>query len=560
MSAKRSHTLSNDDPSLHSLAIDGLPGAVHSSSLGEALTTDLLQDVSTTIDGRDSMSPAVLLPPEILCNIFDLVRLLHSSRRRSRSLRWIVVTHVCRQWRNTAIAFPALWSHISFRHTAFAEIMLQRSKGALLSLEHRSKEDAPEGFEAVFNRVLSQPERLRMVDLCTNGSGPEADTCASSIVSILDRPLPHLEQLRLFAASGGLLGLPRPRPLALRIPWQSLFGGHAPSLQHLDLEECPASIWKALPFASTALTSLLLRAPISGRDRPTMTDFMGALSRMANLRRLSLHHILPLLSDHSPAFCFGSASYLLLPALEDLKLKDSLDSIDAFVACIRIPESTAISIDMSERVQDSLSISRFLENLANTNPSRTLVSFGIYSNDFFLGFIRAQVKLRFDIGAQSFQHLATAFSASFDLSPLTEFQIAYSDSGMFATQTDWTALGSLLPNVESISIEEGDSITGFVDALKLRPNEGASQSLYYFPALSEIFLCVDFKERNTATRSSIDGLIEGIRWREEAGFPIRVLEIECCNYIFEEDYERIKAASPSTKVTWDGITDGDGPW
>ncbi|KAJ3522577.1 hypothetical protein NMY22_g11833 [Coprinellus aureogranulatus] len=555
--------MSNDDSSIRPPAIDRLPGAVGSASLGIISTMDLRRDVPTApIDGRNAMPPAILLPPEILCNIFNLVRLLHKEDpdySLRRSLRWIVVTHVCRQWRNVAIDFPAFWSHISFRHTVLAETMLQRSKGALLCVEHRSVEDAPDGFEAVFNRVLSQPERLRMVDLCLISNGPQANACASSIVSILDRPLPHLEQLCLVASSGNLLGLPHGRPSALRVPWQNLFGGHAPSLQHLKLEECPASIWKSLPFASMALTSLELFAPMSGRDRPAMADFMGALSRMANLRRLSLHHILPLLSDHFSTFRSVSASYLLLPALEDLNLRDSFESIDALVACIRVPESTAISIYMSEGVQDSPSIHRFLDNLANTNRSRTLVSFGIYSSDFVLGFVRSQVKLEFHIGAQSFQHLATAFSTSFDLSPLTEFEVVYSDS-MFATQTDWTALGSLLPNVESISIEEGDSITGFVDALKLRPNEGASQSLYYFPALSEISLCVDFEERNTATRSSIDGLIEGIRWREEAGFPIKVLEIECCKYIFEEDCERIRTAAPSLELIWDGITDGGGYW
>ncbi|KAH7912408.1 hypothetical protein BJ138DRAFT_794167 [Hygrophoropsis aurantiaca] len=58
-----------------------------------------------------------------------------SRYSRSRSLMWIGVTHVCRHWRQVALAFPALWTLLVLENSSWTEQLLIRSKMAPLVID-----------------------------------------------------------------------------------------------------------------------------------------------------------------------------------------------------------------------------------------------------------------------------------------------------------------------------------------------------------------------------------------------------------------------------------------
>ncbi|KAJ7044955.1 hypothetical protein C8F04DRAFT_1067155 [Mycena alexandri] len=64
---------------------------------------------------RAILSPVRRLPPELLCEIFEL-----SSNDKGPSWH---VGHICRSWRHTALSYPPLWSSIAISSTLSLETM-----------------------------------------------------------------------------------------------------------------------------------------------------------------------------------------------------------------------------------------------------------------------------------------------------------------------------------------------------------------------------------------------------------------------------------------------------
>ncbi|KAH9959020.1 hypothetical protein BC827DRAFT_1090255, partial [Russula dissimulans] len=70
-----------------------------------------LEDTLRTLKShRNTLAPISRLPPEALAAIFSFVS--SSALDESGHLRWIRVTHVCRQWRQIALNYPRFWSNI----------------------------------------------------------------------------------------------------------------------------------------------------------------------------------------------------------------------------------------------------------------------------------------------------------------------------------------------------------------------------------------------------------------------------------------------------------------
>ena len=101
--------------------------------------TSLEQSIKESIrvlkSRRNALAPISSLPPEILAAIFSF--LSPSANKGAFRLKWIYFSHVCRHWRETALNYPHLWSHINLSKLAPAAIpkMLARAKMAPLHLE-----------------------------------------------------------------------------------------------------------------------------------------------------------------------------------------------------------------------------------------------------------------------------------------------------------------------------------------------------------------------------------------------------------------------------------------
>ncbi|KAA1478983.1 hypothetical protein DENSPDRAFT_750428, partial [Dentipellis sp. KUC8613] len=96
----------------------------------------------------NALSSTSHLPAEVLVRIFVSLRQIEPSKVvpkclcephlrgfRGTVIGWLKVTHVCRQWREAALAHPALWSDIIFTlGTKWRDEMLRRSRMAPLDV------------------------------------------------------------------------------------------------------------------------------------------------------------------------------------------------------------------------------------------------------------------------------------------------------------------------------------------------------------------------------------------------------------------------------------------
>ena len=81
----------------------------------------------------NAVSPANRLPPEVFSHIFSYVSASDTVSSASgflvpRPFRdWAAVTHVCRYWREAAVASSNLWSNINTPRPELMELFLSRS-------------------------------------------------------------------------------------------------------------------------------------------------------------------------------------------------------------------------------------------------------------------------------------------------------------------------------------------------------------------------------------------------------------------------------------------------
>ncbi|KAH9891341.1 hypothetical protein C8Q73DRAFT_703848 [Cubamyces lactineus] len=102
-----------------------------------------------TVRGRmNALLPVHGIPPEILLHIFELacdhcydgyVNFRHRHKGHKPPLP-LLLTHVCRRWRDVALSAPVIWSRIDVPNKHLLDLFLVRSGAAALSL-HIGHED-----------------------------------------------------------------------------------------------------------------------------------------------------------------------------------------------------------------------------------------------------------------------------------------------------------------------------------------------------------------------------------------------------------------------------------
>ncbi|KDQ31498.1 hypothetical protein PLEOSDRAFT_1102462 [Pleurotus ostreatus PC15] len=122
------------------------------------------------------------LPPEILSTIFGI---LHSEITQYSYQEWIVVTHVCRTWRNIALDDPSLWSDITVVPTNWIPEAFARSKAAPLTLGQGGFYDRGKTLDFIYKHVAEHPERIKRLYI----HGEE------DFINTLTKPAPFLEHV-----------------------------------------------------------------------------------------------------------------------------------------------------------------------------------------------------------------------------------------------------------------------------------------------------------------------------------------------------------------------------
>ena len=129
----------------------------------EARARDVLSLIGSF---RNMLQPVNRLPPEIFSRIVQDIP--HPLIGDTSSI--IVLTHVCRYWRETIVSTPGNWTMISSWNEDLMALSLERSKAAPLTLRLRTNEvEGMSGFSDLIIRYIKNVKNLRIDDIYTAG-------------------------------------------------------------------------------------------------------------------------------------------------------------------------------------------------------------------------------------------------------------------------------------------------------------------------------------------------------------------------------------------------------
>lgn len=308
---------------------------------------------------RNTLAPISRLSPETLAAIFSYFPscewykeygyytperpryLVHYSPWKAPGLlSWIVVTHVCRRWRETAFDHPGLWSRINF--TKMTPVcmteMLTRAKMSPLRLEADATEWSVAQFDAFEKQLEAHISRTRHLRIC----GPHQST-----LERLASSAPTLEFLSLSQKSG-----PSSR-VRVVIP-DNLFNCTAPSLTSLKLEGCDIS-WKS-PLLKCLQTLEILKP--STEARPELEDWLDALNQMPHLKTLILESATPVAP---PTLLISEPSLTVtLPSLTKLNISASANDCTLAFAHLILPALTWLHVDAESHESEGEDVLRLI--------------------------------------------------------------------------------------------------------------------------------------------------------------------------------------------------------
>ncbi|KAA1468766.1 hypothetical protein DENSPDRAFT_834192 [Dentipellis sp. KUC8613] len=276
------------------------------------------------------------LPPEILTQIFSCLQAddplqFNSSRYHhleagGRNLGWVLVSHVCRFWRQVALEYPVLWSTLPLTLSKWMDEALARSKEAPLVLKYLRNGSASDESLLL---ALAELRRVKVLYLNNAAFGKSME----QIQSYLVQPAPLLEIARLAC----LPGLPIEDSEA--IP-DNIFGGYTPRLHSLVLLHYRIS-WQLPILRLRTLVHLEIRRP-SGRCS-TMIEILAGLQNLPQLDTLDLERALPpsLRRDETPT---ELAIQPDLPNLTRLTIIDEVHSCANFLHNIVFPRAARVKL------------------------------------------------------------------------------------------------------------------------------------------------------------------------------------------------------------------------
>ena len=241
---------------------------------------------------------------------------------------WIRVTHVCRYWRDVALADALLWSHIVLiRSLDCIQAMLARSQQAPLIVQSytsscQGEYAAPLG---TLRLALTQLHRIRTIELYIKWWVFEA------IATALEKPAPLLESFKLSTPSG-LNDVAFVPPVL----WSS-YNTVAPSLKNITLISYGFPWRNPIPFRSLKN----LRIERGTTHCPSVEDVLRALHFMPDLVSLRLLNIFNS-SARELKYPPALPNIVSLNALKDLGLFGDCLSYGALLDNLHLPSMTTL--------------------------------------------------------------------------------------------------------------------------------------------------------------------------------------------------------------------------
>ncbi|KAA1475762.1 hypothetical protein DENSPDRAFT_842601 [Dentipellis sp. KUC8613] len=296
----------------------------------------------------NTLSPVGRLPEEVLIHIILILHYIEPSgcrrytylhQRRFKILRiigWIKITHVCRRWRNAALAYPRLWnSRVCSLGPNWMAEMLSRSGTAPVFITLTESMICP---DEVADTLSALSQHLKHVQ--------ELAISAEEISWGLIGPSLSGETLSLekCVLSGPVLRCGNELDLAL-----GLFCQHKPRLRHLDMILLPVC-WSFLDLPRLTFLQVINHPNKCVRmENSSYREFLDALGRMPMLETLILSHSMP---DLPPTATLNSDEYLRtvaidFPMLQKLRLIDDILACALLLGCMNVPGTATQTVDCS---------------------------------------------------------------------------------------------------------------------------------------------------------------------------------------------------------------------
>ncbi|EIW73847.1 hypothetical protein CONPUDRAFT_160644 [Coniophora puteana RWD-64-598 SS2] len=258
----------------------------------------------------NSFSLVCRLLPELLAEIFAHLR--DSSNGRKRDI--MTVTHICRHWREVALAFPHLWATIIYDEdhpsTELFWLMYERAKEATLAVAyHLDLDDKKLGL---FQHVLGQVYRIQELSLALP---PIRKILVGgqlhSVLNLLVSESPSIRHICLFSHQGVLDADPFPIP-------SKLFDC-PPGLRSLSLSGC-STAWDSPIFRG--LTNLHLDS--MSIFAPTAEELWDILRGTPALESLSLSHVSENMENVAPppSWDISAATVIHLPNIHHITIHE----------------------------------------------------------------------------------------------------------------------------------------------------------------------------------------------------------------------------------------------
>ncbi|KAI0042985.1 hypothetical protein FA95DRAFT_503959 [Auriscalpium vulgare] len=275
----------------------------------------------------NELAPVSRLPPEILTLVFTSLSDTNTPRfprqpyrYEPRKASWIVVTHVCRRWRQTALEQRSLWARIQIpMGKTWARAFLERAGPLPLSIAQHQSSSKP----WIADLVKKNLPRVKELKLCIVHAHPSA-------VHALQISAPMLESLDVQFADSDVgpvhhdLDTPRLRHFCLvgwHFPWTS------PALNDL--------VTLDLGYPDPYLTRADHLVPLA--------TIISALKNVRKLVQLAVHLVLPE-RDATPTDLFAE-----LPSLTSLFVTGTMGDIVMFFRHLTFSPNAEVSLKIQNQ-------------------------------------------------------------------------------------------------------------------------------------------------------------------------------------------------------------------
>lgn len=294
----------------------------------------LQRQVLRLADKRNTLAVIYSLPPELLSTIFLFYKQLMHGSEASLSMSWIWVTHVCKRWREIALALPQFWDTISVNKSQdYVHAMLSRSGSIPLRLVGEVNE---QNSKHALNLLFEKSGRLTEINFKLVEIG--SDVTEEWMRNITSR-YPTLRQLKRITVED----MKREEFI---IDWfnERIIGDRAPGLLAVCIRN-----YEAVDLTESVFANLTHLALLGSDYKVTPAEcgiFLEVLADCPRLQSLELENTSP--DTHSDQDSTPpSTAVIKFPHLQILIMKDWLEYISHLLDHLDYSPHTSMFLELS---------------------------------------------------------------------------------------------------------------------------------------------------------------------------------------------------------------------